>query len=236
MDEIEFICDERWRDIIPEPEPAHKVLPLWYKKLPLEQDGGGERTYLSNSTVKACIPFLEAMKTGWIFKTPCDVYIKIEDGDYESEWRMNEKAMSHFKDEAVGPAFPGGKVVKFNNLWRVNAPDGYSMLFTHPFNRLTEDRFHTFSGIIAVDEFDGCINHPVNWTAGDWEGVIPKGTPVAQGIPFKRDAIPTDAVVRTSTDEEDADLQKHRDSKDTNQRHYRENQWTPLDASSNHEG
>ena len=42
---IEFLCDERYFKVIPEPKPSAKTIPEWYKKIPPfakgERDGKG---------------------------------------------------------------------------------------------------------------------------------------------------------------------------------------------------
>jgi hypothetical protein len=58
------------------------------------------------------------------------------------------------------------------------------VLLTHPLNR--EDLpFHVTSGIIDSDVFFNAGNIPF-FIKEDFEGVIPKGTPIAQLIPIKR--------------------------------------------------
>jgi hypothetical protein len=72
----------------------------------------------------------------------------------------------------------------FKGQWGVRLPRGWSLAVTHPMNRF-DLPFFTTSGIIDSDEW---------WTGGnipfffqkDFEGVILKGTPIAQIIPIKR--------------------------------------------------
>lgn len=233
-DQIEFVTSERWVDVIPEPVPAHQEMPSWFTNLPLESHGGNKRIELNKSTVKACISFVEAMKTGWIFKTPCDIELHVRDDKIKANWNISSDAISSFSQEQFGDTFQhDGPILKFHNLWRVEAPDGYSMLFTHPMNRHTEDRFRAASGIISIDNYAKEIHHPAFWIGGDFDGIIPKGTPISQGIPFKRDSMANEAAVRAATDEEEKELNKQHALKDSNQRSYRDNHWEPVDASKN---
>ena len=56
------------------PETANKFIPEWFKELPVSVDYlGREKGYLS-LTIKACMPFLDAIKTGYILKSPVDIY------------------------------------------------------------------------------------------------------------------------------------------------------------------
>jgi hypothetical protein len=69
--------------------------------------------------------------------------------------------------------------------WSIKTPNGYSSLFTHPINRI-DLPFYTLGGIVDTDKWGEAGNHPFVFKNG-WEGIIPKGTPYAQIIPFKRD-------------------------------------------------
>jgi hypothetical protein len=72
--------------------------------------------------------------------------------------------------------------------WIPQLPDGYSMLYTQPFNR-TDLPFLNLTAIIDNDKFymENNTNHPFFIKEG-FEGIIPKGTPYMQMIPIKRDS------------------------------------------------
>ena len=58
--------------LYPKPEPASRYIPEWYKKTPLhvageKHDGIAPNGGGSNFTVKGCVPFLDAMTSGYIF-------------------------------------------------------------------------------------------------------------------------------------------------------------------------
>ena len=77
-------------------------------------------------------------------------------------------------------------LIKFHNLWTVQAPPGYSLLFTHPVNR-SDLPFTTLTGLVDCDRYhDNWINFPAHWHDADFSGVLPRGTPVAQCYPVKR--------------------------------------------------
>ena len=73
----------------------------------------------------------------------------------------------------------------WNNVVGFKVPKGYSVLVTHPLNRF-DLPFTTLSGIADADTPMGGGNIPF-FMKNDFEGIIPKGTPIAQIIPFKRD-------------------------------------------------
>jgi hypothetical protein len=74
------------------------------------------------------------------------------------------------------------------NFWTLQVPDGFSLLFTHPLNR--EDLpFRTLSGVVDCDLFgDGYVHFPALWVDPGFEGVLPRGTPVAQVFALPRAA------------------------------------------------
>jgi hypothetical protein len=60
-------------------------------------------------------------------------------------------------------------------------------LITHPINRL-DLPFETLTGMVDADRYrDNFINFPARWRDRDFNGVLPKGTPLAQCVPIKRD-------------------------------------------------
>jgi hypothetical protein len=68
---------------------------------------------------------------------------------------------------------------------RVETPKGYSMIVTHPFNRY-DLPFLTMTGIVDSDQVQARL--AINmWLRDDFEGIIEKGTPIAQIFPFKRE-------------------------------------------------
>ncbi|HZL31017.1 MAG TPA: hypothetical protein VFC54_08145, partial [Pseudolabrys sp.] len=76
---------------------------------------------------------------------------------------------------------------KFNNFWTIETPPGYSLLFTHPLNR-TDLPFTTITGLVDTDKYsESLIAFPARWHDTNFNGVLPKGTPVAQCIPVKRE-------------------------------------------------
>lgn len=231
MSGFEFITEPELYGAIPEPEPAHHMLPDWYKNLPIEVDGGVERSGLRNSTVRACMPFLEAMKMGWILKTPADIEIRCGDGEFEYQSLINREVMNTFSHSQLGPQFPErGYIINFYSHWRMEAPDGWSILTTHPLNRPGEDRFRAFSGVLDVDEYDAALNQPSIFLKESFSGVIPQGTPISQIIPIHRDWLDMEATARPATEDEELAYTTEQNSNAANQRNYRDDVWEPIDG------
>ena len=82
-------------------------------------------------------------------------------------------------------------------------PPGYSLLITHPVNR-HDLPFTTLTGLVDTDRYkDNFINFPARWRDPAFNGVLAKGTPIAQCVPVKRaiwsgafEAISGDAIGR----------------------------------------
>jgi hypothetical protein len=66
--DIEFSAHEDYFALKEDyPIPAKLNIPEWYKKL---------EHSLENKTIKGCIPFLDTLTSGYIFKMPQDFYVK----------------------------------------------------------------------------------------------------------------------------------------------------------------
>jgi len=163
------------------PSPASKEIPDWFKKIESVNDEHHDMT------IKKCIPVLDTLTIGYVFKTSADMI-------YDEEY-------SRFIDNSVGdvvtyhPKFqienmeiddnlhpiPFKWINKF--LWQT--PKGYSTLFTHPLNR-TDLPFQSLSGVVDTDDFPLSVQFPFFMKKG-FSGLIPAGTPIVQAIPFKRD-------------------------------------------------
>lgn len=188
-----FRCPPELIAILPAPIPAIQGLPEWFKAMPAKalNPVAGEE----DQTVKRCPPFIDAMTAGFLIGLPCDV--KAENGalswDFEppvsSASNYTRSPLSfHHESQLTGTPFhePGRMAVKFHNFWTIEAPEDYSILFTHPVNR-RDLPFTTLTGIVDCDRYvDNRIHFPAYWDDMSFSGVLPKGTPIVQCIPVKR--------------------------------------------------
>ena len=101
---------------------------------------------------------------------------------------------------------------KFINPWRIKVPAGYSVLLTQPFNR-PDLPFTCFSGLVDCDRFETTINLPFLWTGPVGQHLLPAGTPIAQIIPIRRDALLKDHASRPATEAEMAEEAAARERK-----------------------
>ena len=190
---IAFKCPPELADILPRPFPAVQGLPDWYKSMPIRAFSA-----LLNSdqlTVKKCPPFIDAMTFGFLIPLMTD--LKVEDGLFSWDHAVPQGSSAgtahspidfHDNSQVTGsPFFDADQVVvKFNSFWMMEAPAGYSLLITHPLNR-PDLPFTTLSGMVDADRYrDNFINFPARWHDPSFNGVLPKGTPIAQCIPIRR--------------------------------------------------
>ncbi|AGM11012.1 hypothetical protein HRTV5_36 [Halorubrum tailed phage 5] len=236
---IEFVTEEELYGAIPEPIPANKVLPDWYKKLGQyvsrepDEDSTNTRPALSSSTVKRCAPFMEAMTMGWIIPLAGEVMFNANEGYVEYEWEFDRTLVSsHSLNQVGGEMFPNHEwpVLKFHNWWCMKLPDGYSALITNPMNRPGQ-QFTPFSGVVDLDNYFNYVNAPFMWTGGDFEGILDAGTPIVQVIPFKRDSMLTDATSRLMTEEEALEQQRTQTELSSHVSTYRDRRWQPKPGS-----
>ncbi|WP_241754732.1 hypothetical protein [Cupriavidus basilensis] len=190
--QVTFRCDPLLQDNLPRPQPAQQALPDWVRAMrpkafsPLH--GRDIRT------IKQCPPFIDAMTHGFVILLPCDV--RVERGVFSWDWDLPEPGIDghpraplsfHVPEQLGGtPLHSEAVALKFNSFWTIELPPGWSLLAMHPANRW-DLPFRTLSGLVDADRFhDVGINFPALWTDAEFDGVLPKGTPVAQCCPVPR--------------------------------------------------
>lgn len=173
---------------IEQPEPASKFVPDWYKNM--ESYISGNKKPNGNggtdATIKRCMPVFDAITAGYIITLPADVYVSIKDGNQFFEWSSLGLVSFHPIEQA--PEHPARKphaYPKWVNPWAIKTPKGYSTLFVQPMHR--ESVFTILPGIVDTDTYSAPVNFPMVINDPNFEGLIPKGTPIAQVIPFKRE-------------------------------------------------
>lgn len=176
-------------DILEYPEPASKNIPDWYKDTD-SYIGGNKKPQKDGtpSTIKKCMPVFDAIISGYIIKSPADVWVQLtEDGNQEFIWSNHNLISFHPISQApLHPNLKPHAYPKWNNPWAIKTPKGYSTLFVQPFHR--DAIFTILPGIVDTDKYSAPVNFPFVINDPNFEGMIPKGTPIAQVIPFKRES------------------------------------------------
>lgn len=173
------------------PEPAIKNLPEWYKAMqPYEGGKFSLHNFNASSTVKKCIPFLDAISAGYYIFLNCDIYV--DEGPYFN-WLVNVptwQPVSASHDDFQMKEFDFGNqysphIFKWMNPFFIKTPKGYSTHIFSPAN-IVNSPFYTLSGVVDTDKFNVPIHFPFLINK-DFTGIIKRGTPIAQVVPFKRD-------------------------------------------------
>lgn len=205
---IRFVPTNRYaKRHIPPPSPAKTAVPDWYRAGEMavsKLDGKVASPSDDNISggMKSCIPFLDAMISGYFITSWENYYVRttdvveefypIEMNPYTDKFEKFESPgppMIKERDGDIGHTMPRPAGYCRNHMilagqWGFRLPRGWSATITHPMNRF-DLPFITSSGIIDADEW---------WTGGNipfffqknFEGVIPSGTPFAQIVPIKR--------------------------------------------------
>lgn len=192
------------------PQPARQYSPEWIKRMPAFKDNrlSVDLSGQANLTAKMCMPFMDTFSFGYIQETWCDIFIERDNLGNPNYYYSNFPHIISSRDSDNKPQDDGFYSTEF--VWKVQwspkLPKGYSALYTHPLNR-DDLPFRSMSGIVDADKhfFESTGNHPF-FIKKDFEGVIPKGTPMYQIIPFKRDDWSSDVA------EFDPELDKQRHS------------------------
>lgn len=167
------------------PKPAIHFIPQWYKDI--EAYFPKEKTPDSAPTIKKCIPVLDAITSGYIIVSPCDVYVSIKDGEPNYNSALPNLISFHPRKQAyLHPLANEYKFPKWVNPWAIKTPKGYSCLFK-PLLHNPNPWFEILEGIVDTDNYFAPVNFPFVLKHTTKEFMIPAGTPIAQVIPFKRD-------------------------------------------------
>ncbi len=179
------------------PISASSSVPEWYKKLPRYINNTDKPIKaLGQKDVKTCVPFRDAMVSGYMYLLPADIEVAISaTGDidifHNNQLTFNVVTkrgdINDPNNQGHGMPHPLGTspiMFAWGALWGVKTDKADSVLITHPLNR-HDLPFVTTSGIIDSGYFELAGNMPFFIKEG-FTGIIPKGTPIAQVIPFER--------------------------------------------------
>jgi hypothetical protein len=178
----------------PEPVSAKEVVPKWYKDLSRYSVGDKinvNESGAANMSVKACMPFLDTLTSGYIIKLHCDILVEWADEDnFTMKWTSDIPPLTP-RGKSVADSIPTAEgYTSFSQAWEIKypfkTPRGYSVLIAQPFNRLDLPTLAT-SGIVDADFGIGSGGVPFALKKG-FSGIIEAGTPILQMFPFKRES------------------------------------------------
>jgi hypothetical protein len=178
------------------PYPAVKQLPEWYtKSLPHHSSNrfpNDKKLYFrnreANNTYKKCVPLLDGMSAGYIVPLWADVNVEQNNNFPVLYWKTkNDIFELHGEPSREIPAPEGYDqiVYKYNNCWIPQTPKGYSCIITSPFG-YNDLAFKAIPAVVDTYKSSLELVFPM-WVKKGFEGIVEKGTPMVQIIPFKRD-------------------------------------------------
>jgi hypothetical protein len=178
------------------PYPAVKQLPKWFTDAkPYENLLGYPqdekihfRGKIANATFKKCVPLLDGMSSGYIIPLWADAMVEQSSNGPEIYWKTNEDIFTRHGESSKNVLPPPGYqnvVYKYNNCWIPQTPKGYSCLIISPLGH-QDLPFKAIPAIVDTDSSTLELVFPM-WIKKDFEGIVEKGTPMIQIIPFKRD-------------------------------------------------
>jgi hypothetical protein len=138
------------------------------------------------------------MSHGFMVLLPCDV--SVQAGQFSWDWPLPALTISghprsplsfHVPEQLVGSPLADGanSAIKFNSFWTIELEPGWSLLAMHPVNRF-DLPFHTLTGLVDCDRFHEIgIFFPALWTDPDYVGTLPRGLPVVQCVPIRREPL-----------------------------------------------
>jgi hypothetical protein len=184
---ITFLCDDKYKGAIPDPIPASKATPKWYRKMTHDVDDSGML-----GTIKRCLPFKDAMDMGYIIPLWTDIKVSHTEGSLDLSYKhevLNPTFGDHLYEQIrgcpVAETTYGRNPMKLYNPWVIKTPPGWSCMFIQPINHF-DSKFNIITGVVDTDKYFSHVQLPFLWSDNKFEGVIHAGTPLVQIIPFKR--------------------------------------------------
>jgi hypothetical protein len=206
MPTIEFTAynEETVRNF--KPVLAKNCIPEWWKRMRIMDYANGN----TNHSIRSCPAMDDWLKSGWLLTSTRDILVlcgndkndndstrfqsvDLEGRSYEesSSSRSHPAAQFHNVFEYISDDENTMNIkdaFKFRAPWNVVTPEGYSVFYLDPF--LFQNKyFAVWQGIIDTDKFHRNMDNSqiIFYPRVNHSFVIPKGTPILQIIPFKRE-------------------------------------------------
>ena len=179
------------------PKPAASLIPNWWKELdpyditPDNPEGKFQiRNRKSNATAKKCVPMLDGLTSGYIIQLWADVQVEQTPppGIPGLSWRTGRDLFTLHGISSRELPTPTGYdpvVFKYDCTWTPITPPGYSTLVIPPMG-YQDSAFKAVPAVLDSDKSTINFAFPM-WIKTGFEGIVEKGTPLVQLIPFKRD-------------------------------------------------
>jgi hypothetical protein len=166
------------------PKPASSFIPEWWKSTPY-------RPEFNNNTVKACPSFADVFSNGYVIPMWCDSILKVKDGNYGWETSSDQFSWGFHKHDQFldySPTWINKNVkaiFKAISPWHIKTQPGYAVYQLPMFFHFNPD-YTLMPGIIETSFYHE-INQQVMFHSDNEEIFIPRGTPFALYMPFKKE-------------------------------------------------
>ena len=192
-------------ELLLSPLPATEYVPEWWKNKGAFISATGQpekKRYfvppqkMVNHSWKKCTPMIDAITGGYILPLWADVMIQdtvlpasSKAPRKELHWKVTQfnvfEPHGYDAETVESPDFTATGVHKYYTLLYIKTPPGYSVLITQPLG-YRNSPFQVVPGVLDSDT-DGIEVLLPMWIKKDFTGVVERGTPMAQILPFKRD-------------------------------------------------
>jgi len=188
-----YPTEEEYLEYLERPYQAIRKTPDWIKKTTTyyTPTKNIDEYNMPTSTIKNCMPVRDLIGAGYHIPLPCDVWVENANNENVSfRWGLGHLSLIEPHNENQSKTLPVEEIFnpqpfKFNNFWIFETPKNWSCLFIHP-SYYDDLPFKVLSGLVDTDNFPLSVNFPF-YIKKDFVGLIPKGTPIAQVIPFRRE-------------------------------------------------
>jgi len=206
---INFYCDKKYKELVPEPIQSSKQFPKWFSDLPFDNrkfklsiDPNDPYRLVDKQAlnVKKCLGISEFLNTGYIIPSWTDfIFREREDGNLHVNWVDNfypNTYHSHTNEQyETMPNKPiYGHFGKICTPWIIKTDPGVSCLLTHPIWHRNKN-FTTTTAIIHTDIAPFFVNWFFEWnfkmSNENWQidiknQIVAKNDPIILIIPFYR--------------------------------------------------
>ena len=188
---IEFMCHPDFEGVLPEPKPAAKCIPDWFKRVMPEIPESHDNLGRPGQSIKKCMPVLDAMSVGFIIPLQADVGIRTSEtcAIIEAKNGPDIKSIEFHNLAQIGgmkaPGYPAPPI-KFLNHWIIKTAPGWSTLFLPLINDVEQDDFTCLAGLVDTDTYAKEVNFPAIWHTPNYDAWLKAGTPLVVAIPVPR--------------------------------------------------
>lgn len=223
---------------LPIPTPSSKTLPEWYEFLPSNPES--LQNQHKDTSAKMCMPFSDALKTGWVVKAPTTIHIQREHDElvaYTPDKTDDDTPIAVPLTVTQSPQDGNSAFllpnIRINSQWSISTPEPYSTLVVPPINR-TETRFTPLSMFIPTD--DALVNLELPIYIEETPITIEKGDILANILPINREALLDEPLIESYSPDSQFGELKNRMYRmnDVRTGFYRNELWTPKTSGATH--